>query len=266
MTQATVRNGRRRMAVYLARAMATSSVGVANSSLPFSVPMRRCQFLPCNSATVQSSSTYGSTKQVLLERFDYSSQGESRTKAIGETLIGACDPALHLGSGQQVGVRLTHLLCAAISTAWSRFTVRFQSTMANRKDAPPMPRSATSHSANESVARVAYRQDQSSLATCEHLRPIERAMRMAGLELRLDSRLTVDAPCAIAEKEFVRRCRPGPTVHFRLHADSGRSYEDPPIASLTCHACGSLIYVVHPQAAVGSTPVFPSAERHPAGS
>lgn len=112
---------------------------------------------------------------------------------------------------------------------------------------------------HESAERIAYRQDPNSLATCAHLQPIERAMRAAGLDLRLDSRLVVKALCAIAEAEFLRRCRPGPTVSFKLHADHGRSYEDPPIASLTCDACRSLIYVVHPLEAVATTPRFPGS-------
>ncbi|MDR3376062.1 MAG: hypothetical protein P4L98_20250 [Ancalomicrobiaceae bacterium] len=94
--------------------------------------------------------------------------------------------------------------------------------------------------------RIAYHQDPGRTATCTHLQPIERAMRAAGLDLRLDRDLTVIAPCTINEARLREFYQPGPTVHYGAIPDSGRSYEDPPSAALKCDACKSLIYVIHP--------------------
>jgi hypothetical protein len=108
-----------------------------------------------------------------------------------------------------------------------------------------------------SPERVAYHMDRERTATCEHLRNLERAMRLAGIDVRLESTTTVKANCvfhAPAADVFA----PPPTFYNENITDNMRSAGESPEAAFGCSQCRSWIRVVHPSEATKETPVFPT--------
>jgi hypothetical protein len=106
--------------------------------------------------------------------------------------------------------------------------------------------------------RIAYDRDLSVTATCEHLAPLERAMRAQGVEVRLMMQGAVEAWCTI-DGDGLARLSPAPCVAFvPERRTSERGFEDPPSSALTCSACRSWISAVHPSQADRDTPRFPS--------
>ena len=60
-------------------------------------------------------------------------------------------------------------------------------------------------------AEIAYDRDPASLATCTHLQPVERAMRSAGLDVRVHFNAAIKAECRIDEFPAGLAIRPGTT-------------------------------------------------------
>ncbi|MEO7431366.1 MAG: hypothetical protein ABIR62_04970 [Dokdonella sp.] len=106
--------------------------------------------------------------------------------------------------------------------------------------------------------RVEYDLDPRATTCCAHLAPVERAMRQSGVCVKLDSIGSVRAECrvdaAVLSQSF---SLPDFVVYEEPHAYD-RSMEDPPSAVLSCKACGSRAWVVHPAESASDTPVFPA--------
>lgn len=108
-----------------------------------------------------------------------------------------------------------------------------------------------------SDAQIAYDRDRTMLATCRHMRPIEQAMREAGLHLRFEGDEQVGAQCRVDEPGLWARFPKG-KLSYSEYFRGGRASEDDPDAYLFCEACRSRIGVIHPVMARDETPWFPS--------
>jgi hypothetical protein len=108
--------------------------------------------------------------------------------------------------------------------------------------------------------QIAYAEDRLRLATCEHLQPIERAMRAAGIETRLTN-LCLVAPCRVDQAALGERFVLPESVHYTEMHVPDRSIHDPPVAFIQCDVCRTFIDVIHPSQAAADTPWFPSAPR-----
>lgn len=109
-------------------------------------------------------------------------------------------------------------------------------------------------------ARAEYELDPAATACCEHLVPIESAMRRAGLQVRLGSPGTVSADCCIDQESLVREFSLPEGVGYTEVYSRDRSGDDPPHALLFCPACESRLWVVHTGEARAGTPTFPSVK------
>jgi hypothetical protein len=110
---------------------------------------------------------------------------------------------------------------------------------------------------------IAYDLDPGRVATCEHLQPVERDMRAAGIDVRLRYGALVQAWCCVDPVALTARYTLPSFVHYSEPPDSGRSYEDPPSALIACDEHKSQIDVVHKYVADPDTPWFPTK---PAGA
>lgn len=100
---------------------------------------------------------------------------------------------------------------------------------------------------------AAYAADPAATATCEHLRPIEAAMRQAGIRVDLRSPGIVSAWCRL---DTGRLTLPPPLIY---DPDlPGDRYGEPGYALLRCPEHHSSIGLEHPVAAPRGTPVFPA--------
>ncbi|HEY9217074.1 MAG TPA: hypothetical protein VIO94_03425, partial [Phenylobacterium sp.] len=104
-----------------------------------------------------------------------------------------------------------------------------------------------------SDAQIAYDLDTGGAATCVHLQPLERAMRTAGLKVKLLGEGRVEARCRIDAS----RLEPGPFVRYAEFYLGGRSAEDDPMAQLQCVEHASAIDTLHPDVGDAGAPVFP---------
>jgi len=107
--------------------------------------------------------------------------------------------------------------------------------------------------------RVEYDLDPTATTCCEHLAPLESAMRRAGLQVRLDAAGSARAECRIDVPALAEHFILPKSVKYEEVAAYDRSLEDPPQARLFCSACQSRIWVVHPRVAATTTQSFPPA-------
>lgn len=108
---------------------------------------------------------------------------------------------------------------------------------------------------DEAPSPVASAHDQAGLGTCPHLQPIEQAMLNEGILIGVITQRQVRAYCIIDQPVLRQRFQlSGPLDYFEQVAD------DPPAAIIGCDTCHSVIEVVHGDAAVPETPVFPGAK------
>lgn len=109
-------------------------------------------------------------------------------------------------------------------------------------------------------AQIAYDQDPDARVTCEHLQPIEGAMREAGLFIQPfgDSYARVQALIDPAE---LSRLYPDPQVTYREFCLGERSPDDYPMAQITCAEHQSVIDATPPREAGPDTPTFPAGWR-----
>jgi hypothetical protein len=106
---------------------------------------------------------------------------------------------------------------------------------------------------------IAYDLDREARATCEHLRPIEGAMREAGLKVRWW--VEGHASCECIVNEAALNLPAGGPVTFNASIEmGGRAYEDAPVAEFRCGACNSSIRVHNQHDAWPGIPVFPSGD------
>ena len=105
--------------------------------------------------------------------------------------------------------------------------------------------------------QIEYDLDPTKVATCEHLQPIERAMREAGITVRLENGLRVEANCRVDPGALYSRFSLPPVVQYATPTPSGRSFENPLPAMIVCTRDESKIDVVHRADATPETPFFP---------
>jgi hypothetical protein len=119
-----------------------------------------------------------------------------------------------------------------------------------------------------SFAQIAYDENRNTTAACAHLQPVEHAMRMAGVEVRLlgisEYAPVVKAACRINEAELRRVFALPESVYYKEGYEPERSPWDNPRADIICAACLKSdrsrcdILVLHPSECRGDTPWFPA--------
>ena len=117
----------------------------------------------------------------------------------------------------------------------------------------PAPESLHSWEAD----REHYRNDRTALATCEHLQPVERAMRDAGIDVRFSIPRRVDARCVVNDGQLQQHFALPPSVRYVESVADARSQYDPPTAAIVCVTCPSTIDVVLGELAPPNTRQFP---------
>lgn len=106
--------------------------------------------------------------------------------------------------------------------------------------------------------QIAYDLDPARTATCVHLAAIERAMRDAGLQVKLLTGANVQSGCLIDQTELAEKFHPFEPARYVEFVAADRSLEDPPGAAIACGVCQSTIRVIHRVEANAQTPLFPS--------
>ncbi len=107
--------------------------------------------------------------------------------------------------------------------------------------------------------RVEYDLDPQATATCAHVAPVETAMRAAGVEVRMSGVNSVYAKCLVDEEAFARSFDLSGGARYQELRTFDRGGEELS-ALVTCDACRSYIWVLHPTVAAAGTPVFPESE------
>jgi len=118
-------------------------------------------------------------------------------------------------------------------------------------------------------AQIAYHENKSMTATCEHLVEVERAMRKAGIATRLlttpwkelATLANIQARCRVNEAELRYRFMLAPTVHYEEGYQPERHPHDNPWAVLRCGQCRSSIDLIHPDQGPADIPWFLSEPR-----
>jgi hypothetical protein len=106
--------------------------------------------------------------------------------------------------------------------------------------------------------QIEYDLNVATLATCQHLVPIEREMRAAAIHTRLIQPLKISARCRV-DAELLRPRFSLPTfVAYTEPRPNTISFDAPLPALIVCAEHESSIEVVHPLGATSETPVFPS--------
>jgi hypothetical protein len=111
----------------------------------------------------------------------------------------------------------------------------------------------------EHNARVAaYESNPHAIACCEHLAPIESAMRRAGLRVQPGGQGSAAVNCCIDMDALTRQFTVPESVQYHEMYSPDRSGLDPPHATLYCTACQSRLWLVHVGEAKPETPTFPA--------
>ena len=108
---------------------------------------------------------------------------------------------------------------------------------------------------------IAYYENPAQLATCEHLQPIERAMRGQGIDVRLFKAQDVSAMCHIDFPALQQLLNAAPPVHYTAYYQGSYDAYDRPTAFLICEEHRSMIHTVHPDLAGQNAPRFPRQVR-----
>jgi hypothetical protein len=106
--------------------------------------------------------------------------------------------------------------------------------------------------------QIAYDLHRETTVTCQHLAPVEGAMREAGLMVKWQQPGFVDADCLIDEAVLKQTMPLAESVSYREIESGGRAYEDPPFGMLQCAACNSSIRVRSKQDSQPGARVFPA--------
>lgn len=112
--------------------------------------------------------------------------------------------------------------------------------------------------AEHQAAVAVYESDPDATACCEHLAPIELAMRRAGLRVQSGRPGAASAPCCIDMEALSRRFVVPASVEYQEWYSRDRTGDDPPHAMLYCKACQSQLWLVHVREATPDTPTFPA--------
>jgi transposase InsO family protein len=109
--------------------------------------------------------------------------------------------------------------------------------------------------------KIAYNEDADATTTCGHLQPIERAMRRAGISVRMTNIKNVSAQCRIDDAALKRAFGPPPVVRYAEFFQDGPGARDFPAAFLICDEHHSIIHTRHPfEAHASEMPLFPASE------
>jgi hypothetical protein len=103
-----------------------------------------------------------------------------------------------------------------------------------------------------------YDLDPRATACCEHLAPVESAMRAIGIQMRLEGPLMVSAKCRVDAEALKRRFVLPQSVAYQEWYSRDRSDLDPPQTLVYCEACPSKLWVLHASEGSLDTPTFPS--------
>jgi hypothetical protein len=103
-----------------------------------------------------------------------------------------------------------------------------------------------------------YDLDPRATGCCEHLAPIESAMRATGIRMRLEGPQLVRARCRVDAEALARKFALPASVAYQEWYAPDRSVQDPPQSLLYCEACPSKLWVLHASEGSLDTPTFPS--------
>jgi len=103
-----------------------------------------------------------------------------------------------------------------------------------------------------------YDGDPRATACCEHLAPIESAMRAVGIHMRLEGPMRVTARCRVDAEALARNFTLANSVAYQEWYGRDRSADDPPQSLVYCEACPSMLWVLHATEGAIDTPTFPS--------
>jgi hypothetical protein len=104
--------------------------------------------------------------------------------------------------------------------------------------------------------QIAYDMDPTRLVTCAHIRPIERAMRDAGILVRPLYGALAEAACCVDGPRLREQFDITLPVWFSDDIPGDRPY-DPEGTAIMCREHGSGIWLTHPRDAKPTTPAFP---------
>ena len=123
---------------------------------------------------------------------------------------------------------------------------------------------------DDSAERISYEVNSSKTATCEHLVPMERAMRRSGMDVRLlpksEFGSVISAACRINAAGLRRAFSLPEFVFYEERYHPERWQFDNPRADVICGKCREVnrrsgIEVLHPDLCRADTPWFPSIPR-----
>jgi hypothetical protein len=104
-----------------------------------------------------------------------------------------------------------------------------------------------------------YDLDPNTTACCEHLAPIESAMRATGMTMRLAGPGAVTAECCVDTEALAREFALPEKVGYQEWYGRDRLPEEPPASLVYCETCPSKIWVLHASERRPDTPTFPSS-------
>jgi hypothetical protein len=104
-----------------------------------------------------------------------------------------------------------------------------------------------------------YDLDPQATACCEHLAPIESAMRTSGVKMRLAGLRAVKAECCVDAEALARTFALPESVAYQEWYGRDRLPEDPPASLVYCEKCPSHLWVLHASERRPDTPTFPSS-------
>jgi hypothetical protein len=102
-----------------------------------------------------------------------------------------------------------------------------------------------------------YDLDRNATACCEHLAPIESAMRATGAKMQLAGPSAVTAECCVDSAALARKFALPASVSYQEWYARDRAPEDPPASLVYCETCPSKIWVLHATERRPDTPTFP---------
>lgn len=106
-------------------------------------------------------------------------------------------------------------------------------------------------------AQIDYDLDPAMTVTCEHLQPVERAIRLTKIKMRRHAGADVGVACALDPASLAKSFALPRSVRYEEPPPHDRASADSPVALLRCATCRSSIVGWHPSTAGPHSPVFP---------
>ena len=174
-----------------------------------------------------------------------------RTNAILDSLFGFL-------AAVAIAVISGWIMCLLLGYSPWRYALR-------RTRQAPMP---SGWAQRRAAAQQAYAENPEATATCEHLQPIERAMRFSGVRVSLlevsEYAPVIMAQCRINVPEVNRVFNLPAWVYYKEGFQSERPPDDTPRADIFCGEClkthrtRAIVSVLHPAECRTDTPWFPT--------